>query len=147
MATATAKSVEQRFWSKVRKTRTCWLWMSHLDKDGYWRFWYNGKAVPAHRFAYEIWVGPIPEGLTIDHKCRIRHCVRPFHLEPVTNRINILRGVGAAAQNARKTHCINDHELTGNNVYTYRNGRDCRTCARANARRRYYRLAAAKGGR
>ena len=85
----------------------------------------------AHRFAYETFVGPIPEGLTIDHLCRIRHCVNPEHLEAVTDRVNILRGEGISAQHARATHCPQGHPYDLINTYVAPDGdRDCRDCRR-----------------
>jgi hypothetical protein len=88
--------------------------------------------------AYELAIGPIPEGLTIDHLCRNRGCVNPAHLEAVTNRTNLLRGDGIAALNARKTHCKRGHEFTPENTYVWREGtRACRAChtAQEQARR------------
>jgi hypothetical protein len=88
----------------------------------------------AHRFAYSVLVGPIPDGLQIDHLCRNEMCVNPEHLEPVTQRINMLRGTGPQAVNAQKTHCPKGHPLSGNNVYAHTvratgtPGRRCRTC-------------------
>jgi len=82
---------ERRFWSYVEKTETCWLWTGHLTDDGYGRLGINGQLVLAHRFAYELLVGPIPEGLHLDHLCRVRHCVKPDDLEPVTPAENVRR--------------------------------------------------------
>lgn len=83
-----------RFWSKVNKDGPlptwapflgpCWLWTSRQDRDGYGRFAVEGKDFRAHRFAYKDLVGPIPDGLTIDHLCRVPGCVNPAHMEPVT---------------------------------------------------------------
>lgn len=84
----------------------------------------------AHRVAFELIRGCIPNGLVLDHLCRNRGCVNPDHLEPVTFRENIMRGVGYTAQQARKTHCRHGHEFTVENTYVWRGGRICRTCRR-----------------
>jgi hypothetical protein len=83
----------ERFWSKVEKTETCWLWTASKDRAGYGWFGKDGTATKAHRWAYESLVGPIPEDLVIDHLCRVRNCVRPDHLEPVTVAENTRRGL------------------------------------------------------
>lgn len=87
----------QRFWAKVTKTETCWLWTGSLTHDGYGRFRLPTGHVLAHRWSYEQLVGPIPEGLVLDHVhkrgCRHRNCVNPAHLEPVTNAVNVARAV------------------------------------------------------
>lgn len=89
-------SLEDRFWSKVNKTDTCWLWTRCRDGHGYGQFVLRDqKKVLAHRFAYELVVGPIPEGLDIDHLCRVRLCCNPAHLEPVTRSENLYRGWAA----------------------------------------------------
>lgn len=80
----------ERFWAKVNKTGDCWLWTGWRT-NGYGRFTTNGKNWRAHRFAFEEMRGPIPEGLQLDHLCRVRHCVNPDHLEPVTRQQNMLR--------------------------------------------------------
>jgi len=82
-----------RFWARVEVTKTCWLWTGSRSRDGYGKFEpATSVFYKAHRFAYETVVGPIPEGLTLDHLCRVRRCVNPDHLEPVTNQENLLRG-------------------------------------------------------
>ena len=99
---------EARFWAKVGLPNAdgCMEWMGHRT-NGYGSFWLEGKNVRVHRVSYELCVGPIPEGLQIDHKCRNRACVRPDHLEPVTSRENIRRGViarkGAIREVVKKT--------------------------------------------
>src|SRR5438105_2573404 len=122
--------VVERFWAKVEKTDTCWLWTASTANGGYGAFVLNDVIVRAHRFAYELLVGPIPEGLQLDHLCRVRHCVNPAHLEPVTQQENIRRGERATA-----THCPNGHEYTPENTQirtgAHRPGtRVCLTCKR-----------------
>ena len=131
---------EQRFWSKVEFDHEsgCWLWVGSVSKKGYGHFWHDGVAARAHRWAYEHFVGPIPEGLQIDHLCRVRHCVRPDHMEPVTNRINTLRGNAPAIAGARersKTHCKRGHPYDEENTSVEGNGsRKCRACRRDQSR-------------
>lgn len=123
---------EVLFWAKVDKNgpNGCWLWLGKLSKKGYGGYSYNSKHSSPHRYSYELHKGAIPEGLTVDHLCRVRHCVNPDHLEVVTNEENVLRGFGWGANNARKTHCIHGHELSGPNLYKSPNSiqRFCRTC-------------------
>ncbi len=86
---------EARFWSHVEKAETCWLWTSTITGNGYGHYSIKRVKVGAHRFAYELMVGPIPQGLTIDHLCRVKACVNPDHLEPVTQAENNRRGIEA----------------------------------------------------
>ena len=131
-------SAEERFWSKVNKTDTCWLWKASKNGYGYGKFWHNGKHQGAHRVAYEFIIGEIPKGLHIDHLCRVRHCVNPSHLEPVTQRENNLRGEGLAAICANKTHCKNGHPFSGDNLYIrLGGGRDCKICKGIRIRKWY----------
>jgi hypothetical protein len=97
----------------------------------------NRQRHGAHRVSYELHKGPIPEGLVIDHLCRVRHCVNPDHLRAVTHAVNILAGVGRGALHARKTHCVNGHEFTAENTRLCEGGRRrrCRTCDRVSAQR------------
>ncbi len=125
----------ERFWAKVEQTDYCWLWKASLNRDGYGHVRVDGKTWLAHRYAYALANGAIPSGLTLDHLCRVRHCVRPDHLEPVTHAENCLRGVGAPAQNARKTHCPLGHALSGPNLAQRIKARVCRTCERSESRR------------
>ena len=97
----------QRFFDQVEVTAGCWYYQGTL-RDGYGRF-HAGGATPdmkqAHRWVYEQIVGLIPAGLEIDHLCRVRHCVNPAHMEPVTKLVNMMRGVGPSVINSRKTQC------------------------------------------
>lgn len=140
---ATRPALEDRFWPKVDASGDCWLWTASRFPDGYGSFSVNGRARGAHRVAYELLVGPIPSGLTLDHLCRNPSCVNPTHLEPVTDRENVRRGHGPTAVNARKTHCIHGHLLDEQNTYIYPAGRCCRRCAitRAVANKRLRRTA------
>ena len=132
---------DERFdekWSPEPNTG-CWLWEAGTNHDGYGQFRSGGERVLAHRYAYVRWVGPIPDGLQLDHLCRVPPCVNPEHLEPVTCRENLLRGETAAALNAAKTHCVHGHEFTPESTYVCPNGwRQCRVC-RAAANARWYR--------
>lgn len=84
----------------------CWNWTGEVNDYGYGRACVGaGKRKPAHRIIYQILVGPIPNGLTLDHLCRNRLCVNPEHLEPVTLGENLRRGFSASSMNARKTEC------------------------------------------
>lgn len=118
----------------------CWLWTASLDRKGYGQFRFpDGRTGRAHRYAYESFVGPIPTGLEIDHLCRVRSCVNPTHLEPVTHLENIRRGktgINLAAANLAKTHCPQGHPYSGTNLYVRPNGyRKCRECHRIGLRR------------
>lgn len=129
----TVSTPEERFWSKVerRGPEECWLWTALANHDGYGLFFVNGRRLRAHRYAYELLVGPIPLGLTIDHLCRVRGCANPAHMEPVTNRVNTLRGVGPTALNATMIRCREGHEL-----HAGRRTRRCLVCKREAARTR-----------
>lgn len=135
-------TLEERFWAKVDTSGDCWLWTGSLNNQGYSRFARtHTDEISGHRFAYELLVGAIPEGLVIDHLCRVRHCVNPEHLEPVTDRENILRGESFTARFARSTHCVNGHEFNSENTYRRpTGGRACRRCRNAACLRYQHRL-------
>lgn len=126
----------ERFWSKVHRRfdHDCWGWSGVRSPSGYSRFdEASGPTVQAHRYAYELLVGPIPDGYQLDHLCRNRWCVNPAHLEPVTQRENLRRGEGWSGVNAQKNACNYGHLFTPANTYTNYVGRRCRECQRMRA--------------
>jgi len=138
----TPEKVQERFLNKrIKIERTgkweCWLWCGKLDDKGY--AIYRGRSPErqkAHRYSYQLFIGPIPAGLVIDHLCRRRHCINPEHLEPVTSIENIIRGTGPIARYmSGRTHCDRGHLLTEENIYTRPQGwRLCKTCKRGRQR-------------
>jgi hypothetical protein len=127
--------LQERFWRRVHKTNGCWLWRGQKNGKGYGLIARTTKprtVLLAHRVSYELCVGLIPPGLQIDHLCRNHSCVNPAHLEVVTQRENLLRGVGFPSKEANQTHCIRGHAFTPANTYLRpdRFGRQCRACRR-----------------
>jgi hypothetical protein len=117
---------QQRFWMNTECSPNCWNWTGFLNEGGYGRFTVDDRRVLAHRYAFELLVGPIPAGLTLDHLCRNRACVNPAHLEPVTRAENTRRGVRPVI--VRVTHCMYGHEYTDENTYWRGKRRACRAC-------------------
>lgn len=140
--------VAERFWAKVDKDGAtpagsphlgpCWLWTAYAF-GGYGRFIAAPGTVPvlAYRWSWEAANGPIPDGLTLDHLCRVPRCVNPAHLEPVTMGVNVLRGGSPSALHARKTHCVRGHPFTEENTIMYRGWRRCRACRDMHNAERY----------
>lgn len=131
-----------RFWSMVDKTdpNGCWLWTGYVTDGGYGQFNTGKSTIKAHVFSYLITHGPVPERHDLDHLCRVRHCVNPAHLEPVTRSENLQRGV-----NARNPEglCRRGHPLDGVRMNRGRRRRYCSTCNRENNQRQYAKRAAA----
>ena len=148
------KTIAERFWPKVDKQAAngCWLWMGASKPGGYGNFGLGRREdgyKNAHVVAWELEVGPIPDGMELDHfrmnpdwtgpPCS-RLCVNPEHLEVTTPKVNTLRSRSVAAKNARKTHCPAGHPYSGENVYFVKDGngvsRKCRQCNREKMRSR-----------
>jgi hypothetical protein len=129
-----------RFWDKVEPDPSsgCWRWTACTNAKGYGSFGVATRQTAlAHRVAYEATVGPIPSGRECDHICRVRCCVNPSHIEPVTHAENVRRGRGGEIHGS-KTHCKHGHEFSeGNTYWRPSGGRTCKECDRAQKRARY----------
>ncbi len=123
----------ERILGRVAVVGECWVFQGCLTKDGYGQVHIGRRVVLTHRLVYESLVGPIPDGLTIDHVaargCSSRACGRPSHLEPVPNVVNVMRGNGPPARNARMVVCKRGHPFT-----QFVNQRACLTCRRESNR-------------
>lgn len=137
---------QDRFWSKVTTSPgdDCWRWTGGLGTTGYGRISLGGRKGRqwgAHRIAWSLLRGDVPDGLELDHLCRVRSCVNPWHLEPVTHAVNSRRSSAGAVNAARlsaQTHCKRGHEFTPANTRRTRSGsRRCRECDRQASNRRY----------
>lgn len=121
----------ERFEARIDRSGDCWLWTGHTRPNGYGCFRVGRKQTSVHRFAYEEFVGPIPEGMHVDHLCRVRSCANPLHLELVSPRENVLRGEAPTVQLFRDDVCKQGHALVGDNVYVWDKRptqRICKTC-------------------
>jgi hypothetical protein len=140
------KTADERFWERVDMTGPlplirgaageCWLWTGGADSYGYGRFWDGSKQVISHRWAYQRMNGPIPHGLVLDHLCRVHRCVRPDHLEPVTQGENVRRGL-TGQKNAQKTACPRGHAYTEQNTRRRNGRRECRACIKRRGQQRW----------
>lgn len=145
----TRSTAAERFWAKVDKTGTCWLWTGSTTVRGYGQFGAGGKSgknYRAHVWAWEQVNGPVPDGLVLDHTCHSadpdcpggsacahRQCVNPAHMEAVTVLENVLRGRQGDVVQGRRDTCSRGHPLTGNVYVDPRGHTACRTCRNENA--------------
>jgi HNH endonuclease len=136
---ADLRSLPERIMEKVyfEPNSGCWIFNGIVDRDGYGRITpsrlseLKRRPMAVHRIMYENENGLIPEGLTIDHKCRVRCCCNPSHLRTMSNVENVMIGESLAADNARKTECKRGHPLSGRNLFIdTQNHRQCRVCMR-----------------
>jgi hypothetical protein len=139
MFSDTERELLRRFVRKIDvfSDNDCLIWTGAHNYNGYGWFAVNSRQVRAHRFIYSLTNGPIPEGMDIDHLCRNRDCVNPYHMEVVTRKENLMRGNTHARFNKDKSHCCRGHLLSGSNVrINRRGGRVCRECERQGCRSR-----------
>jgi HNH endonuclease len=130
----------ERFWAKVAKGDGCWEWQAGKDKNGYGQFtvYPPRRTLRAHRVAYEMEVGPIPDGLMVLHRCDNPSCVRPDHLftgDAKANSEDMLSKGRYRNPNAEKQSCKRGHPFTQENTYTNRPGRQCRACTLMHAQK------------
>lgn len=134
--TAGMMSLQSRIAEKIALVEGgCWVWTGAMSEQGYGITWAGHRTIKAHRYVYEFAVGPVPEGMDLDHLCRCRACVNPAHLEPVTRSENLRRG-HAAAPRPLPTHCKRGHAYDEANTYTWRGRRNCRACHALRARQK-----------
>lgn len=131
-----------RFFAKVEFSQECWLWRASINPvSGYGNFQLGGKGGPsgAHHVAHVLLIGPVPEGLVLDHLCRVRPCVNPWHVQPVTQRENVRRGASSALNKQRarlQVACLRGHPLSGENLrITGAGTRECKACRREASRK------------
>lgn len=131
---APVRNTIETFWARVEVTGACWLWTGGLTDEGYGYYWLNGRTYGAHRIAYLHLVGEVPDGMHLDHLCRIRNCVNPDHLEVVTPTVNSDRANGYRAE---ADLCNNGHEWTPENTLALGDySKRCRQCILVRGHRR-----------
>lgn len=136
----TASKAPDNFLAKIKVNDSgCWEWLGYISQKGYGQLSCNCRGIAAHTFSYELFIGPVPMGLELDHLCNVKHCVNPVHLEPVTQAENMRRAGGYAllaqkggrargVQLKAKTHCPQGHPYDAVNTYINKGARNCRIC-------------------
>lgn len=123
---------EPRLLDRIVKENECWLWTGPLNRDGYVEFRQDKRFWMGHRYFYTKVFGEIPEGLEVDHLCRVRHCVNPAHLEAVSHEENIKRGARAQATKCKRGH---DRNAENTRIDPSTQSRVCRVCVRENSKK------------
>jgi hypothetical protein len=138
------KPIKERILAAVHvDSNGCWHWTKYVKPNGYGQVGVPGRYPQyVHRVAYEAWVGPIPDGLHLDHLCRQRDCCNPRHLQPVTAAVNVRRAFELI------THCPQGHPYDESNTYRHatKPGRQCRACRNAHSQRSTAKAAARVAG-
>lgn len=124
---------DRRFFAKVELADDCWVWVGARNDRGYGEFSIRSRRIKAHRWSYEYLRAEIPEGLSLDHLCRNRACVNPWHLEPVTRSVNLRRGNTTRTHCSSRTHCPYGHPYDAENTAMRGGHRTCKSCARDRA--------------
>lgn len=133
MPSALEIRVNRRLSNCVEDAEGCWVWQGRVNEWGYSTTWFEGKGWKGHQLTYAYFIGDVPDGLVLDHLCRKPACCNPYHLEPVTHRVNIQRG-NAGKFNRAKTHCPSGHPYDEVNTYWRGEHRHCWTCLRMRRR-------------
>jgi hypothetical protein len=122
--------IPEAMWTRTGFAEGCWPWLGAQNANGYANLWHNRRYYTGHRFFFTVLVGDIPAGMQLDHLCRVRCCVNPAHLEPVTPRTNTLRGNSISARQAAQTRCVRGHLLPPYRMIGKARMRRCLECSR-----------------
>ena len=139
--------IQKHFWSKVKKTKKCWIWIAGLTRQGYGNFHINGKSYLAHRCSWKFMNGEIPGGMNILHHCDNEPCVNPRHLFTGTTKDNVRDSINKGRRKELKIgdNCKHGHLLVGENAkLTKKNYVFCKKCTKVNYKKYYDRKKEAK---